>query len=545
MEFDWRAVDPYLQRHLIYHLVSAGPDRDLPAKLAAVLDWSFLAARLSTWNDAGHLGADLRAVAEVLEQSRRDGRSSLWPLRVRAALMRAAFRSRIANDRLGAETGVVDILARARELPPGNALKLLLDVLRVSDVEASARRRLADAAAGAARVVNSVSALLRVARVAPASMQAGLIGEALDRARKVSELGLRVLDLLRVAEAAASLREDIEDEAAEIIEAAAADHPNQVYRAILATFHLWSEDRRLTLLQCAVSVLPGLGDAAAYGGAAASDLLAIGRSLQGVADTIIADLARRAEAGRGEFVFDRLFSLKYDLLPLLSMLASSDRLGCLPTITAAFKPQPSMRSPLLHSLAAAGFERISSPLWREVLLRVAAEENRLARRNELVDIATVLPEEHLESAFEIARSIGSESDEDRLDAEFALLTRRPRGEHRHFVTDRLASSPSFASPNSDRIIAMLAAIASGASLPEGWWSPGVSLYRAWHAKTSNSRYYSESDLLPLNGDAIRHHSLRIRGKPSHKAGVRVRRAGRRDARQAAPGVGHVGVAQSI
>jgi hypothetical protein len=80
---DWRAVDPYLQRLLIYHLLAAGPDGNLPAKLAAVLDWGFLAARLATWNDAGHLGADLRAVAEVLERSRPDGRSSLWPLRVR------------------------------------------------------------------------------------------------------------------------------------------------------------------------------------------------------------------------------------------------------------------------------------------------------------------------------------------------------------------------------------------------------------------------------------------------------------------------------
>ena len=52
---NWRAVDPYLQRpRLIFHLrLDRARERDLPAKLAAVLDWSFLAARLSTWNDAG------------------------------------------------------------------------------------------------------------------------------------------------------------------------------------------------------------------------------------------------------------------------------------------------------------------------------------------------------------------------------------------------------------------------------------------------------------------------------------------------------------
>jgi hypothetical protein len=506
---DWRAVDPYLQRHLIYHLLSAGPGGDLRAKLVAVLDWGFLAARLATWNDAGHLGADLRAVSEVLEQSRTDCRSTLWPLRVRAALMRSALRSRIAMDMGRKEAGVADVLFRARELPPRDALKLLLGVLRVSDDEAgSARRQLADAAAGAARAVGSVSALLRVSRVVPISMQAGLVGEALDRASKVGELGPRVLDMLRVAEVAPSLRDSIEFQAVELIDTAAADYPDQAYIAILATFCFWSEPQRVKLLQRIVVLLPLLGDAFAYGNDVALDLVATGYSLHAVADAMLADLARRAESKRGQFAFDQLFWLERRLLPLLAMLASPEQLACLPVITAAFQSSPNVRSTLLHCLAAADFNRILAPVWRDVLTRVAAEENELARRSGLVDIATVLPEEHLESAFEIARSIGSESDEDRIDAELALLTRLPRGEHPHFATDRLASSKSFASPHMHRVRAMLEAIATDAPPPESWLAPGPQLYRAWHAKTSGG-YYSKSDLLPLNGDAIRRELLQF------------------------------------
>ncbi len=492
---DWRRADPYLPRHIVHHLLAAGEALDILPGLAAAVAPDFVDVRLAQPFGVGRLGMDLRLVAEALERLDAEGRPGLWPLRLRVALTRAALRSRVWQESANSGADSDEVLQRASEQPPRKALKLLLEALRKrSEEEGSAQRELVRAAAAAARTLGEVTALLDVAEFAPERLRAGLLDEAIALARARKKQTARVVDLLRVAMSEVSLRDALEREALEMLDAIVVENPDRALLTIAASFWGWSESRRAGLLQLLLHVLPAVNDATLDRNGELPSLLEATGPPQAVADATLDDLARRTDAARDVAIFQRFWGLRR-VLPRLAARASPERLVLLPTIALAFgsDDQPSDR--LIGWLKIPGLQRIPLSLWPKVLNMVAAETNLLDRRNALVLLTDMLPNSLLDAAFDVARGIGDERDEDRLDAELALLTRLPSEARRRFAAERLVSfgSPGdpleFRAEYRQQVAGLLEAISTDWQAPDGPWllsGPGARFCLDWLARTSGA-----------------------------------------------------------